>query len=433
MHSSEQRQSESLYQMAIRRNLTYNYLLHLIHGLLGQTGFRLVNAPTFMPAFILLLSGNSSFEVGLCLALQAFGMAVSPFFGAYLVEFRKKVLPVGILSGFGMRMMILAIACIALLAPSAYSLPALYIAMLLLGVFMGMQGVIFNFLLSKVIPINQRGRLTGLRNFLSGITASLIAWLAGEYLLGATPTSQGYSYIFFLAFALACIGLLFFAFIREPQPPNVLQRSTITKRFREIPSLLNANPSFKSYTYARALATLGRMAAPFYILYAGQNVGITGQTLGILTFAFTMSGTISNLFWGILADRFGFRTVFLGSLFLWILSTLALLETTQLALISGIFIGIGAAFQGFQNASINMTLEFGETQDLPMRIALANTISEIAGTIGLLIGGLLAAIFSYQLVFMISIAFLISSTLLVLLRVPNPRASHSSKPIKPAS
>ena len=56
---------------------------------------------------------------------------------------------------------------------------------------------------------------------------------------------------------------------------------------------------------------MGRMSMPFYILYAGQSIGLTGGTLEIVTFAFTISGTFSNLIWGALSDRRGFRDTFL--------------------------------------------------------------------------------------------------------------------------
>ena len=50
---------------------------------------------------------------------------------------------------------------------------------------------------------------------------------------------------------------------------------------------------------------MGRMAMPFYILHEGQTQALSGATLGILTFAFTLSGTFSNLLWGPLGDRQG--------------------------------------------------------------------------------------------------------------------------------
>jgi len=166
---------------------------------------------------------------------------------------------------------------------------------------------------------------------------------------------------------------------------------------------------------------MGRMAAPFYILFAGTSLGLTGQTLGILTAAFTLSGTFSNLAWGTLADRHGFRLAFLGAIGLWVASTAALMASSGLLLTVLVFIGIGAAFQGFQAASMNLTLEFGHRDELPMRIALANTASELAGTIGPLLGGALATALGYDAVFYASMAFLIAGGGLVLRYVPEPR------------
>jgi MFS family permease len=77
--------------------------------------------------------------------------------------------------------------------------------------------------------------------------------------------------------------------------------------------------------------------------------------------------------------------------------------------------------QGFQNSSMNLTLEFGDRDDLPVRIAIANTSSEVAGTLGPLIGGLLAAIWGYQLVFIISMLFLVVGGVVVRIYVPEPR------------
>jgi hypothetical protein len=39
-------------EVAVHRDLRRNYLAHLGHGIFGQTGFRLLQAPTFIPAYI---------------------------------------------------------------------------------------------------------------------------------------------------------------------------------------------------------------------------------------------------------------------------------------------------------------------------------------------------------------------------------------------
>jgi len=413
--------AERYYQLQVRRNLKRNFTAHLAHGLLGQTGFRLLTAPTFLPAYILLLANGSTIAVGIALAMQSFGMAITPLLGANLIEHKKRVLPMGFLIGGGMRLMVLCIALSGLLLSPSSALLAIYFFLALLGLFQGMQGVIFNVLMSKVIPLNQRGRLTGLRYFLAGITAAGVAFIGGHYLIGDNPEAFGYSMTFLLAFILTTIGLAMLLFVHEPEPPTVAANVSLQDRLSHIPALLRDDPAFTHYFLARSLATMGRMAMPFYIIYAGQTLGLTGAILGTLTVAFTLSGTLSNLAWGFIADHRGFRLAFLASIALWIASTLLLLLSQGLLLHILVFIGIGAATQGFQSTAINLTLEFGHRDDIPLRIAIANSSSEVAGAIGPLLGGVLAAWLGYEAVFICSIVFLILGGAMVNSYVPEPR------------
>ncbi len=424
--SHTRRRAERVFHVQVQRNLTRNYLAHLGHGMLGQTGFRLINAPTFLPAYIMLLSGGSELAVGLALSLQALGMTLTPLLGANLIEHRRRVLPVGMLTGGAMRLMVLGMALSGLLLAPPIALISLMVFMALLGLFQGMQGVIFNFLMSKVIPVSKRGRLTGLRNFLAGITSAGVAWLGGKYLIGDLPTAAGYSHTFLFAFVLTSFGLLLLLFMREPETPAVKPDISLRERLRQLPAMMKGDPAFSRYVMARALATMGRMAVPFYILHASQDVGLSGATLGIMTFAFMLSGTVSNLVWGALADWRGFRLAFLSAIGLWILASLLLIYSSGMTATILVFIGIGAAVQGFQNASMNLTLEFGQRADLPVRIAVANTVSEVAGTLGPLLGGALATAFGYPVVFATSMAFLIVGGAVVNYYVPEPRHDRSN-------
>jgi MFS family permease len=420
------RRAERRYQLEVRRHLNRNFSAQLVHGMLGQTGFRLLNAPTFLPAYVLLLSSGSDVAVGLALSLQAAGQMITPLIGANLIAHRARVLPVGFVTGGAMRAMVLCIGLAGLLLAPPLALVAIMVFLALFGLFSGMQGVIFNFLMSKVIPVNKRGRLTGLRNFLAGIISAAVAWAAGHWFLGATPTAAGYSWTFLLAFLLTTIGLLCLIPMIEPEPPTRRAKQGLGQSLRDIGPLLRADAPFRNYVAARAVATLGRLAMPFYILHAGQSLGLDGPTLGLLTIAFTLAGTVSNLAWGPLGDRRGFRLSFLVAIALWVASTLLLMvggSSLWAALI--VFAGIGAAVQGFQNSSVNLSLEFGDRHDLPARIAIANTASEGAGTVGPVLGGLLAAAFGYQSVFIASMAFLMMGGAVIALYVPEPRHARA--------
>ncbi|MFK7912561.1 MAG: MFS transporter [Pseudomonadales bacterium] len=416
------RHAEKRYTLDIQRHLTRNFLIHLCHGLFGQTGFRLLQAPTFLPAYVLLLSGGSSFAVGLALSIQSIGMALTPVVGANLIEHRRRVLPMGFLTGIAMRLSVLGIALAGFWLPADQALLAVYLGLLCFGLMQGMQGVIFNVLMAKVIPVSKRGRLTGMRNFLSGLTASIVAYLGGVWFLGAQPDVSGYSQTFLLAFVLTSIGLASLAFMREPQPPTVAPRQSLRARLQDLPQLLRDDAAFRRYICARSIATLGRMALPFYVVYASLETALTGTALAILTIGFALAGTVSNIAWGLLGDRFGFRTVLLWSIALWIVATALLpLADVHFVILVMVFTGVGAAVQGFQGAAQNLTLEFGHRDDLPLRIAVANSTAEAAGAIGPLAGGLIAATFGYGALFGVAVCALLTGGIMIARYVPEPR------------
>ena len=90
--------AEAVFASDVRASLRRNYAAHLCHGLLGQTGMRLINAPTFIPAYVFALSG-SELAVGVARGLQYLGMFLSPIVGATIIEHRRRVLPVAFFAG----------------------------------------------------------------------------------------------------------------------------------------------------------------------------------------------------------------------------------------------------------------------------------------------------------------------------------------------
>ena len=412
--------AESAFQAAVRADLSRNYLAHLAHGLFGQTGMRLVNAPTFVPAYVFTLAG-SDLAVGVARALQYFGMFLSPIFGATLIEHRRRVLPVGLLVGALMRLTILGLALGGLLLPAPWPLFTAWAFLLLFGVFLGIQGVVFNFLVAKVIPTEKRGFLMGLRNALAGATAFAVSLYAGGTLIEADALGNGYAATFLLAFSLTSFGLAMLLFVREPQSPEVRRSVPVRERLRDLPDLLRSDPGFTRYFVARALAVMGRMAVPFYVIYAQSHMEIGGARLGVLTGAFVLAQSVANLGWGIVADRRGFRLVYLAALSLWIFAALLLMRIESFGWLVVVYTGLGAGVGGYQMSAQNLVLEFGSRRNLPLRIAVANSASELVAAFGALLGGVLATLTSHIVVFWTAIAFQLAGLAMVALWVDDPR------------
>jgi MFS family permease len=429
-------EAEAAYERFVWKNLPRNFAGHFLHGMLGMTGFRLFNAPTFLPAYLHMLSG-SDFIVGLGQSLQQVGGVISPVIGATQIEHRKRVLPVAMLMGTLMRIQILGVAVAGFLLHGEALLVSILIFLFLLGLFSGPQQVAFQLLLAKVIPIARRGRLQALRNVTGGAIAAGLAWFAGHYIIQRNLLGNGYGTTFLLAFVLTSLGLTALRLLmREPEPPTIRAKGRLIDRLREFPSLMTEDRGFMFFMLAQTLAVTARVAAPFYILYAGHSMALDGKNLGLVSLAFLGADTVTNMGWGLAGDRFGFRSTFIVSLGVWIAATALLIAAPAIPglhwahvgpaldakdLIFMAFFGLGAAQSGFMMSSQTMVLEFGARDDIAMRLALTSTAQGLMSSIGPLAGGVIAATLGYGVLFGVSIGFLVAALIVLVALVEEPR------------
>ena len=420
---------EAAYEKFVWDNLRRNYLGNYLHGMLGMTGFRLVNAPTFLPAYLHMISGSNGI-VGLGLALQQVGGVISPIFGASKVEHRTKVMPAAIWMGGLARTMVLGMAIAGWLLHGQPLVIALLALMFLFGLFMGTQRVVFSLLIAKVIPISRRGRLQAWRNATGGAIAAALAYFAGRYFIGRNLFGNGYSTTFVCAFVLTSLGLWAMQLLlKEPEPPTTRTQARFRERLRDFPALIRQDPGYGHFLVVQMLSVSAKVATPFYIIYVGQKLHVhgaaqAGALLGLLSTAYLGADTISNLIWGYLGDKTGFKLVLLCALATWAAATVLLMNVTATPLIFLAFFGLGAAQSGYNMAAQTMILEFGARDDLPMRIAVSATAESITATLGPLIGGQLADLIGFDRVFDISLGALAVAMLLLATAVKEPRTAR---------
>ena len=412
---------EAAYDAFVWANLPRNYAGNYIHGMLGMTGFRLLNAPTFIPIFLHELSGSDAI-VGLGAGLQQLGGLISPIVSASQIEHRKKVMPAAMLIGSAMRLAVFGMALASWFMRGLPLLVSMLVLLFLFGIFSGAQRVAFQLLLAKVIPIVRRGRLQAWRNLTGGAIAAVLTWAAGRYLIGRNIFGHGYSVTFAVAFVLTSLGLTFLqVLLREPDPVRLRARVRILDRLRDFPALLSGDRGFLFFMLTQTLAVAGRLAAPFYVLFAKSSITLDGPTLGLLGFAFLGADTASNLVWGYLGDKSGFRAACLAALVVWVGSTVLLINAHNLPLIALALAGLGAASSGYNMSSQTMVLEFGLREDMAMRLAFSSTAEGLTAAMGPLLGGLIARAFGYSPLLWISAGCVAGALLVLITLVEEPR------------
>ncbi len=414
--------------------LTRNTLVQLAHGLFGQTGFRLVAAPTFLPAYLFLLSG-SDFVVGLARSLQGVGTVASPLIGASLIGHRKRFLGVTLASSGLMRVQILGLAVSGFLFGAVHdgagtadnavlAVASIILFLALMGFFQGISQVTMNALRAKVIPINRRGIVSGARHFLAGLSSAAVSYVAGAYIIDANVLGNGYASVFLLAFGVTAIGLFALALTREPTATSLRPRASTMETLRDVGPILREQPAFRRFFYARALGSCGRMALPFYVLFAGTRMELTGATLGLLTTVWMLTSSTTNLVWGYMADRQGYKIVMVATLACWTASHVQLLFVEDLTGMIVFFVLMGTASGGFNQSGQNMVLEFGRLEDIPIRLAASGSAVNLVGVVGPFLGGLVVAATGYVSLFVTTIVLQVIALVTIIVAVPEPRRGH---------
>lgn len=268
----------------------------------------------FQTGFALWL-GASNLWMGIASSIPtiaALAQLVSAYFVERAGERRKVTAWFSVLS----RLLWIPILLVPVCLPPAARLPA-FIALLLVSSLMLHWPIpAFTSWMSDLVPPDHRGRYFGRRNMLAGITAMVVSLPAAWFLDQATKAHRFPEWIGFGV--LFGIGALFgfFSFLcllRQPEPPmaHAAPESGLgiagVLAFYRTPF---ADRTFRAFMIFSALFALGQfLAAPFYTVYAIQQLKLDYMWLQILGALASFTAMLAMPLWGYLGDKFGNKPV----------------------------------------------------------------------------------------------------------------------------
>ncbi|NLN69511.1 MAG: MFS transporter [Chloroflexi bacterium] len=300
-----------------QRNLTYFFY----DGLFSAAGDKIIL--TYLTIYLLTL-GVSGQQIGFLSSITNFSNALLLLPAAFLVEQtgdRKHIAIKSMLTGH------LMIICMAVLPFFLLGSSALIWIMLALVI---LREAASNFaypgwmdLTADIVPIEGRGRYFSSRNFIMGLASILITLLMGEFItLMGEPL--GYQLAFLLAALFRIIAVTFFNRIKDPVPPQKIERHQ-ESQFK--PSFLNYLQSFlasikehphfiRFIIYVAVLNFSIQISAPFFTVYMVETLHLTAAMIGVVTVMNAVANMLVQRRTGALVDQWGNRSVSLGLIFL---------------------------------------------------------------------------------------------------------------------
>jgi MFS family permease len=281
-------------------------------------------------------------------------------------------------------------------------------------------------MLAKIIPLDRRGRFLGITNF-GGTATGVLGAAAAAWMLGRYAFPYGYVFSFAAAAVFIFISWILLSLTREPA--QVSQESTMSQGeyWRRLPVILRQDEDFRRYLLSQIVTPLGGMPIGFLTVYAVQHWQLPDSQAGGFTASMLIGQALSNLLFGVLADRKGHKLVLeLSALAAALAGGLASLAPAP-AWFHAVFALVGAATAGFMLSGIMITFEFTTPDMRPTYIGLSNTVNGVASAIAPLIGGWIAGAIGYQELFGLAAAFGLAGFSLLHWWVREPREARKAK------
>lgn len=353
----------------------------------------------FQTGFALWL-GAGSLWIGVIGALPTFAALVqmpSSIWIERLGERRRVTAWFSLLS----RSMWLPILLVSWLHPEVLRLPVFLILFALSCLALQVPIPAFTSWLSDLVPADHRGRYFGRRNMLAGLTA-LVSTLPAAWLLdrgieqGAVSQGHGLSMLFAIAVVFGIVN--FVLLMRQPEPPMAMspspESSGLVGTLSLYRSVIDREP-FRQLLLFSAIFSIGQFfAAPFYTVYAIEDLHLSYMWLQALGGAASLSALVAMPLWGYLGDKFGNKPLLAIAVIgvsltplPWLLASPSRPEITLVILILNNLFG-GAVWAGVGLLQFNMVIETTPASGRGLYVGALSAATGVAGGLAPIVGGI---------------------------------------------
>ncbi len=413
---------ETQLNPAVQKNLRHNYIANIFDG--GFFGFALgfASFTTILPLFISTLT-NSAVLIGLIPAFHNSGFQLPQLFYAKKVSKMSTYKPSVVAWTIHERLPFLGLAVVAFLIPVIGPRVGLVLAFMMLawqGLGAGFTANPWQNMIHKVIPPDYLATFFGVQGAAANLLSSVGAVTAGV-LLEKVPSPVNFSLCFVIAIFLFAASWISLNQTRE-QPHVVNPDGFHTLPFwKGINAIWQKDKGFRWYLVTRNLSQFGTMAFAFYTVYAVKHHGMSELTVGIMTGVLLITQTIANPLLGWLADHWSRRRILEtgavaaagSSLLAWLLPDASIFFL--------IFILAGVASTVYWTIGMAFTLSYGNEEERPTYVGMANTLVAPSTILAPMIGGFLADSTGYQATFIAATAASLATGVILHFFVKDPR------------
>ncbi len=406
-------------------NVKKNFFLNVFDGSIYSFAMSFVSMQTVLPVFVKKISG-SDIAVGLIPVIWSIGFNFPQIFVSNYVRqlgFKK---PWMLKTSLVQRIPWLVLALLSYFLIETVSNNTALIIFFLGLAFAALGGSInlpgwFD-LISKLTPVQLRGRLFAYRSLLGAILGIFGGWLVSK-ILSEILFPQNFAMLFLLAFLITMASYSFLIFLKEEKPNHPVQKFSSKEFLKRLGSIIKKEKNFRNFLIADSLMMMALMSHAFFAVNAFDKFSLSDSYAGYFTIVMMLSMVLGSLYFGYLADKLGHKiNLMWGIIFTFIACVFALISPS-----------VEVYYLCFAGSSLTISLnlvsrltiisEICLEEDRPTYISLTNLITAPFILSGLF-GGWIANQFGYDIVFIIAGIFALASLIWFLVMVEEPRKKN---------
>jgi len=389
--------------LLINPEVRRNFLLNWMDGTFFAFGMSFVPVMTVLPVFVRQVGGNN-ITVALVQVIWIIGVNFPQIFIANYTRQLPYKKPFFLKTAALQRLpwLLMALLCFFIIknVSSNMGLVFFFIAFGLAAIAGAVNYPGWFDLISKITPVNLRGRLFALRT----ITGAILGIAGGclvKIILSAQPFPANFGYLFLLAFVMMTVSYVALIFLKEQEANASTESLNHFQYFRQLPNLIKSNHNFLNFLIADSLMTIGLIAQPFFIVNAMQRFGLDSASSGSFTMIYMLSMVILNLCSGSIGDRFGHRVNMIIAAFSVLVSCVLAITLRSLSLYYFVFVLSALNTSMIQVSRLPILAEICNEKERPTYISISNMITSPFILLGLL-GGYLVDLYGYDVIFAIA-------------------------------
>ena len=406
----------------VERHFRFNAVANVLDGVFFWFGSGFLAPSTVLALYVNNLT-DSTLLIGLLSTISSAGWFLPQLFTANVVERlpRKKYMVVNIgLFTERLPVVLLVPASLLALRSPALALVAFFLLYTWYTVGAGAVAVGWQDMYAKIVPAARRARLFGFSNTL-GMGAGILAGAIVPRLLESTRFPIGFTITFAIAAVLMVASWVSLAIIREPRGSTSHAAGTQREYWRRLPGILRGDTNFVRLLISQIVANFGSMATGFLAIYTVERWQLSDAQAGAFTVSLLLGQAVTNLPFGVLADRRGHKSVLeIGMLLGAAAAGVALLAPNP-TWFHVVFVLTGASFTAFYQSGMMIAFEFGSPEVRPTYIGLNSTARGAAAAVAPIVGGWLIGSAGYPTLFALSLIVGLVGFVLMRWTVRDPR------------